>query len=203
MNIAIDARIVCETGVCGSVSCVIINPVNNELTHVVVDDAVYPYTRYVIPTSLLEETESNVLRMKGTKKDFSKLEHFIEHRFIKSDEAHGFYPASRHVYLPFGWPIHEEFAKLEVEHIPQGELAIHRGATVEAVDGPIGKVDQFLVLPPNGHITHLIMLENHRWGNSRVTIPISAIDHTAKDVVYLKLNKAEIKTLPDIPIKHK
>jgi len=88
-----------------------------------------------------------------------------------------------------------------VEDIPYGELAIRRGAHVEAADGRIGRVDEFLVNPKNSNITHLVLREGHLWGQKDVTIPISEIDHIEEDVVYLKLDKHTIEHMPSIPIK--
>jgi hypothetical protein len=34
-----------------------------------------------------------------------------------------------------------------------------------------------------------------------VTIPVSQVDHLENDVVYLKLSKAEVETLPSVPVQ--
>jgi sporulation protein YlmC with PRC-barrel domain len=72
---------------------------------------------------------------------------------------------------------------------------------VQARDGHVGRVDEFLVDPTNGHITHLIMREGHLWGQKNVTIPVSEIDHIDEDTVHLKMDKREIELLPAIPIR--
>jgi hypothetical protein len=69
------------------------------------------------------------------------------------------------------------YVTVEKEHIPAGELSIRRGARVNAVDGPIGLVDEFLINPDNDQITHLVMREGHLWGQKDVTIPVGQIDH--------------------------
>ena len=90
---------------------------------------------------------------------------------------------------------------LEHERIPPGELAVHRGAQVEAKDGPVGQVDEFLVDPATGHITHLVMREGHLWGTKDVAIPVSQIGRLEEDTVHVKLDKAGIEALPVIPIR--
>jgi hypothetical protein len=106
----------------------------------------------------------------------------------------------------YAWPFAEP-AVVTVpqaeEMIPPGELAMHRGAQVNAADGRVGRVDEFLVSPPDGHITHLVLREGHLWGRKDVTIPVSQTDHIAEDTVYLKLTKREIEQLPSIPIKRR
>jgi len=103
------------------------------------------------------------------------------------------------------WPYYVPLAAYttpEQEHIPAGELAIRRGAAVEASDGHAGHVDEFLINPINDHISHLVLREGHLWGRKDVTIPVSQIDHFADNTVYLKLSKQEIETLPSIPVHH-
>jgi sporulation protein YlmC with PRC-barrel domain len=62
-------------------------------------------------------------------------------------------------------------------------------------------VDEFLVDPGSGQITHLALREGHLWGRRDVTIPVSAIDRIEDDIVYLKLDKAAIAALPAIPVR--
>lgn len=81
------------------------------------------------------------------------------------------------------------------------ELAIKRCTPVEATDGPIGQMDEFLVDPQDGHITHLIMREGHLWDQKEVTLAVSEIDLIADDRVYLKLDKRSVAALPAIPVR--
>ena len=94
------------------------------------------------------------------------------------------------------------FDGLENEQIPADELAIRRGAGVEAVDGHAGSVDEFLINPKNDRITHMVMREGYLWNQKEVTIPMSKIDHFADNTVYLKLTKHQIEKLPIIPAQH-
>ncbi len=71
---------------------------------------------------------------------------------------------------------------------------------MEASDGHVGRVDEFLIDPDTDNITHLVLREGHLWGKKDVTIPVSQIDHYKENIVYLKLNKQAIDDLPVIPI---
>ena len=77
---------------------------------------------------------------------------------------------------------------------------MHRGTRVEAKDGYVGKVDEFVVNAKNGHITHLVMREGHPWGKKDVIIPFSAMDKTLDGTMFLKLKKHQIKSLPTFPM---
>jgi len=78
-------------------------------------------------------------------------------------------------YLPY--VTFERTVEVAVEHqqIPLGELALSRGTRVEATDGYVGKIDEFVVNPENDYITHLVMREGHLWGKKDVIIPLSAM----------------------------
>ncbi len=200
MEIPIKAKVFCRDEHCGHISCVVINPINDEVTHVVVEDDYYPYEERIVSVELIKETTSDSIDLSCDKDELSHMEDFIEHRYIHVDKVHGSYPARRHVYLPYGWPIHEEFAEIKQERIPPGKVPFHLGAVVNAVDGTVGQVDEFLIDPESGHITHLIMRKDHLWGRTDKTIPVSEIDRVEEDTVFLKLDKAEIEALPEIPI---
>ncbi len=103
-------------------------------------------------------------------------------------------------YLPY--VTFERTFQTPVEHqqIPGGELALRRGTRVEATDGYVGKVDEFVVDPKNGDITHLVMREGHLWGQKDVIIPLSALGTTLNDTVFLKLDKHQIEFLPTFPL---
>jgi sporulation protein YlmC with PRC-barrel domain len=90
----------------------------------------------------------------------------------------------------------------EVERIPPGELTISRGAEVrDSSDHKIGTVDEFLIDPASGHITHLVLREGHLWGRKDVTIPLSEIKAIEVETVRLKVSKEYIEKLPTVPIR--
>jgi hypothetical protein len=91
---------------------------------------------------------------------------------------------------------------VEHERIPVGDLAVRRGARVEATDGSAGHIDGFLVDETSEHITHLVLSEGHLWGHKDVTVPVSSIDRIEEDVVYLKLDREGIAHLPMIPAQY-
>ena len=77
---------------------------------------------------------------------------------------------------------------------------MRQGARLEASDGHVGQLDEFLVDPVTEHATHLVMRAGHLWGQRDVTIPVSEIARLGENTVYLKLSKDEIEALPSKPI---
>jgi hypothetical protein len=129
-----------------------------------------------------------------------KMPVFERIQFVPSTLT-GYYGSPYFMMWPFYAPESADIP-LAKDHIPADELTIRRGARVEAVDGHIGRVDEFLINPGNDHITHLVMREGHLWGQKDVTIPVSQIDHYKDNTVYLKLDKWDIGRLSSLPVRH-
>jgi hypothetical protein len=110
------------------------------------------------------------------------------------------YGMGSYYYLPYVTSDGKAYDSVKTQQIPPGELAVRRGTRVEAKDGFVGKVDEFVVNPKNGNITHLVMREGHPWGKKDVIIPLSAMGKTLDGTMFLKLNKQEIEALPTFPV---
>jgi len=206
MEIPINAQVECTDGVCGRSVFVLINPVVEEVTHLVVKTGPSTHQEYIVPVDLVSETIADTIQLRCTKADIEKMEKFIVTRFIKDKVPArnyvygGTYGAGSFYYLPYNTPDVTVTNRVDFQQLPPGDLAVNRGTSVEAIDGYIGKVDEFVVNPKNCHITHLVMREGHLWGEKEVVIPISAIDKTMGDTVYLKLDKHQIESLPTFPV---
>ncbi len=46
------------------------------------------------------------------------------------------------------------------------------------------------------------MREGHLWDKKDVTIPLSAVEFTDGDTIYLKLDKEAVRALPSVLVKH-
>ena len=203
MEIPLQAQVECTDGACGRSAYVLINPVIDKVTHLVVrEDA--SNTEYIVPVDLMNETIANTIRLRCSKAELKKMPPFIKTTFIKekvpnknSNYPGGLYGGEGYFYLPYVTSA-EETIQVPVEHkqIPGGELTVHRGTRVEATDGYVGQVDEFVIDPVNGQITHLVMREGHLWGQKDVIIPLSALGTTLNDTVFLKLDKHQIEALP-------
>ena len=199
MDVSTNAKVSCLDGPCGQSTHVILKPTTKSITHVVVNDEMFLGTEHLVSVNHIVESTPDMIRLNCSRDEVSKMPIFNQFEFVPSDLS-GF-TGSPYMMWPFYTP-GGSFFTLEKEHVPANELAIRRGASVEATDGPIGRVDEFLINSTNDHITHLVMREGHLWGKREVTIPMSQIDHYKENTVYLKLNKKQIEELPSIPIQH-
>ena len=203
MDIPINVEVLCAGEVCGRSTSLVINPVNEQVTHLVVSERAFPNIERLVPVNNILASTPNSIQLRCSQADLSGMQAFQETDFIEAGRMESA--------LPFGvpyqvWPYSMYDAmpvSLEHEHIPAGEVAIHRGTPVKATDGQVGKVDEFLVDPQNNGISHLVLREGHLWGKQDVTIPVSEIDKITEDAVYLKLDKKDIAALPTLPVKRK
>jgi len=110
------------------------------------------------------------------------------------------YSPGQYYYWPCVGSEHAVHEPVEHREIPFGELAVRRGTRVEATDGPVGQVDEFVVNSQTGHITHLVMREGYVWAPKEVIIPVSALGDLRHDKVLLKLDRHAIEGLPTFPV---
>ena len=200
IDIPVNAKVECADGHGGRSTCVVLNPNTQRLTHLVVKESKFPRFERLVTIHRVEGTTPTSIYLSCTRDELAAMEHFIDHEFSLMTEP--FYEHLVGVFsvLPYSFPAREE-GIVEHERIQPGELAVSRDARVEATDGCVGRVDEFLMNPKNGHITHLAMREGHLWGQKEVAIPVSGIDRMKEDTVYLKLDKGSVGKLPSVPIR--
>jgi sporulation protein YlmC with PRC-barrel domain len=198
MDIPINAEVKCSDGSGGHTCCIIVNPFTKKITHVVVKEKPFPHIERLVPEGFIIRTSPNSIQLNCSKADLSTMEEFIGYRFTRFEPPPFDSPDDLTPYWPYDFE-EEQTITTKEEHIPPGELVMHRGAIVEATDGPVGQVEEFLVNPSDGKITHLILREGQIWGPKDVAIPVSQIDHLEADMAYLKLEKDNVKKLPAIP----
>lgn len=206
MEIPLQAQVECTDGVCGLSVYVLINPLIDEVTSLVVRETL-SNTEYIVPVDVISATIANTIRLKCSKAELEQMKPFVKTEFVESrvpirnvNFAGGMYWRGHYYFMPYVAP--ETTVQVPVEHlqIPPGELAVRRGTRVEARDGYVGKVDEFVVSPETGRITYLVMREGHLWGAKNVIIPLSAMDDTGDDTLFLNIDKQQIESLPTFPV---
>ena len=206
MEIPLQAKVECKDGVYGHSVFVLINPVLDKVTHLVVKRDSFPNTEYIVPVDIVSETIVDTIRLRCRKAELEKMDPFIKTTFIEEKVPYNYgssgerYGMGSYYYMPYITPGMTVQVPVEHQQIPPGELAVRRGTSVDATDGYVGHVDEFVVNPKNGHITHLVMREGHLWGQKDVIIPVSAMGETRDDTVFLTLDKHQIESLPTFPV---
>ena len=196
MDVPINAKVICQDGEGGHSIGIVVNPINDQITHVVVQEQNISILSRLVPVERIRESDPDVIRMECTRGELGKMEIFSEAEFIPYDLSGSMFLQPYAVSAVAG-------TVLEHEKIPPGELAVRRGSPVQACDGYVGTVDEFIVEPQQFHITHLVLRKGHLWDPRDVTIPVRQIDRIAERTVYLKLDKAQIGALPAIKVKRR
>ncbi len=204
MEIPLEAQVECTDGVYGRSVYVLISPVTGKVIHLVVRKAAFPHTEFILPMNLVSETIAGTIQLCCSSSDLEKLPPFLKTRFIESKISpyamNRGYGMGTFYYWPYVSLEGEVQVPVEEQQIPLGEIAVQRGTRVEATDGYIGHVDEFVVDAENDRITHLVMREGHLWGKKDVIIPLSALRSADDDTVFLKLDKQQIESLPTFPV---
>jgi sporulation protein YlmC with PRC-barrel domain len=200
-DIPLKAKVQCSDGPCGKSTNVIINPVTHQVTHVVVQDKKLPeYATRMVSIDKVASATHNQITLSCTLDEVARMDPFIITRFIQesgSGQAYGSGEAYTSQYVLND----TAYDSVKEEQIPQGELSVYSGMHVQASDGKVGKLDELVLDPKSGDITHLQMREGHLWGKKDVAIPVSAVDFVDEDTIYLKLDKKAVKALPAVPVK--
>jgi hypothetical protein len=197
MDLPINATVACANGPGGHSTAIILNPVSNEITHLIVREPGLLGVERMAPVELVTESTPELIRLRCTSDELAELPPFTSTSYLPA--LPGFQPGydAGRVFSPYMsmQPIGIDYA-----NTPPDERVISRGAQVHATDGQIGAVEEFLVNPLSNGITHVVLREGHFWSHQDVTIPIAQIDHIDDDGVYLKLSKHEIEALPAVAV---
>ncbi len=200
IDLPMKAEVHCSDGVVGFSTHVIGNPVDHQVTHLVVKSVQPPFNEYIVPLCKLEETASHLIKLSCARKEFEKMEQFEVEEYI-----HTRY--SNYQWLPYQLPSQvlvdevDEYVPVKNRNIPQGEITVWRGAKVEAIDGYVGLLDELLINSNNMQATHLVLRERNIFQQREITIPISQIERMDEDTMYLKLDRQSVKELPTTPIQ--
>lgn len=194
-QISLGAQVRCSDGPAGRSTCLIVDPIREVVTHVVVYDGARPIElERVVPIERITETTHDSIRLDCTRAELGDFPAFDSVGYIPREEDAG----TRTFFWPFARP---EAVNLPLEHerVPLGELALGRGADIEASDGHVGKLGELLV-DDEGRITHVVLMEGHLWGRREVAVPVSLIADADDDLVRLTIDKRAVGRLPAIPV---
>jgi len=200
-DIPLKANVQCSDGACGKTTNFVINPVSHKVTHVAVRDKSLPDnpTR-LVPVANVASTTQKQITLSCSKDEVAKMPPFIVTRYVQESGSGQAYASGEAYYSEY--VVNDTaYDSFQERSIPHGELAVYCGMQVKASDGKVGKLDELVLDPKSGDITHLQMREGHLWGKKDVAIAVSAVDFVDEDTVYLKLDKKAVKALPAVKVK--
>lgn len=211
MEISLNAQVSCTDGPIGQSVRVVINPVTATVTHFTVRPKGMGESEHIVPIGDITASSAGDIELSVSKNEFYLYPLFESHRFLEMEEA-GLSPeeiealpeahrAMDHAIWPFVTAEGQLGTYVDLKQIPADELAIQRGERVEATDGVVGEVSELVIDSDTGHITHLVLHKGHIFGHHDVAVPVAELDRVDEGIVYLKIDKAAVKNLPDLNIK--
>lgn len=213
LEYVIGSRVRCAGEECGELDFVVVDPVADKLTHLVVrpDDEEAPAR--LVPVHIAVPGADGI-ELNCTLARFEEFEPLLRTRFLPGA---GDAAVPRHGDRVLEWPFYglslapalsgmapgadPQPATVVFERIPLGEVSVRRGERVHAADGEIGRVRGLVVVPPDSAVTHILLDEGHLWGRKRVAIPIRDVTGIDDDGVAVRLTKDEIKDLPPVDVE--
>jgi PRC-barrel domain len=216
---AIGAEVSCEDGVCGNLSRVVLDPVRQVLTYLVVETSKRSGTGRLVPTDLVESS-GDAIRLHCTTAHFDTLEDAEETQLLTGVDGQWGYNQDQMLALPYfglgmggmglgmgaagmgltGGPVGPE--SVTYDKVPLGDVEVRRGQHVLTTDGRIGRVQGLVIDKSDFHVTHLLLDEGHLWGEREVAIPISAVTHIDEEGAHLNLSKSDVHDLPAVDVEH-
>jgi len=146
IHIPLDAKVSCLDGPGGESTQIIINPTTQKISYVVIREEAEGHTERLVPVDQVLQTTHNSIDLKCTVDELAALEPFVETHYIPTDSP-DYMKGTAYLTLPYAVLSEPEFLKVEESNVPPEQLAVRRGTNVEATDGWVGTVDEFLIDP--------------------------------------------------------
>jgi sporulation protein YlmC with PRC-barrel domain len=209
--------VLCSDGPCGAVTEVVVDPLAQAVTHLVVEPRHRIGRGRLVPVGLADETDGKV-HLSCTSAEFEQLDPAETMHFMAGPGGFGSYDPEHTLTWPYyglggsmgpgmmgggmGMGIGNVTVPVVTETLPLGEVSVRRGDSVHATDGDIGRVQGLVIDASTHHVTHVLLQRGHLWGRREVAIPIAAVRGIDGGGIGLTLSKQEVQDLPPADVEH-
>lgn len=192
MEIPIRAKVLCSDGPGGEATHVVIHPATRQVTRLVVKERRSPHIERLVPLRLVQNAGPRQVRLNCSQRELYHMRTYLRTKLIEAShvEYERSYAGLQSLYSL------DRSSKVEIEDIREDELALDAGTKVQSTDGPVGRIDQLLVDPASGSITHLRLRRGPVWAPKEVTIPGAEVARIGDRGVDLRINRAGVEALP-------
>jgi uncharacterized membrane protein len=176
---------------------VVIDPLQGTVHDFVLRDA--GNQLWLVPLKYVIDADDELVRLRLTSEEFNNLQAFDVSQYLsgKDDENDFFKAGDSGKHEIYFIPDLGDLAAIPLEK----DLALIRGAFVEASDGFIGTIEEIGIDPSSGAAVEIVI---HTEGRDKheYSLPISSIDRVQVDSVHLNMSKREFESLPSVPVKY-
>jgi sporulation protein YlmC with PRC-barrel domain len=210
VSFEIGSHVRCTDGDCGTLKRVVVDPVAQAMTHLVVEPKHRQGLARLVPVDLAEASDDHVT-LRCTTGEFERLDSAEETQFVPGTIGYENYGPEQVLSWPYyglhggqsggvaGASVPGVSLTVTYDTAPEGEASVRRGEPVYATDGPIGHVHGLVIDPASHRVSHVLLAEGHLWGHKEVAIPISAVEDVS-DGIKLQITKQEVADLPAVHI---
>ncbi len=210
-SFTIGAHASCDDGPGGTVQRVVVDPLAETVTHLVVEPKHRRGLARLVPVSLAEATPEGV-RLLCSTAEFEELDSAEETQFVPGTIGYENYGPEQVLSWPYyglhggqaagieGAAVPGVSQTVTYDTVPEGEVGVRRGEPVYATDGAIGHVHGLVIDKDSRRVSHVLLAEGHLWGRKEVAIPISVVKGV-QDGIELQISKHEVAALPPVAVE--
>ena len=92
MDIPINVEVLCAGKECGRSTSLVINPVNERVTHLVVTEKAFPNIERLVPVDKILASSPNSIQLRCSRTDLSDMDTFEETDFIEAGQLEASFP---------------------------------------------------------------------------------------------------------------
>jgi sporulation protein YlmC with PRC-barrel domain len=177
-DFTIGTEVACRDGACGKLARVVVDPVAQTLTRLVVEPNHRQGMGHLVPVDLVMLTSAGI-QLRCSLAEFEVLEDAQETQFLRGATGDWGYPQHQMLSWPYygaglgggvsgsvgmGVGFGESPHSSTYDRVPAGDVEVSRGDRAHATDGEIGKVQGLVIDPTDHKVTHVLLDEGHLWG---------------------------------------
>lgn len=199
----------------GQINRFVVDPITNEVTHVVVQKGWLLPEDKVIPFAMVQSTSGEKLILNEEISDFDQLPSFEETYYIRATDerpgeltpagdpayhyapAYYWYPSQANIAYPgMGLPSYPWTTGETKRNIPENTIPIHEGTDVHSSDGKhVGDVERLFVDGESKQVTHFVIAQGVFF-KDRKLVPVNWVKQVEEDAVHLGVSSEVLDRLP-------
>lgn len=211
----IGCAVSCSDGPCGELRRIVLDPVSNTVTHLVVEPRHHRHNGRLVPVELVDSAGNDII-LTCTRAQVDEMEAAEETEFLPGADDLSAVGVDGMSALPYYglrapglWDVGSTTAMgtpelgsrpISRDRVPMGEIQVKRGDPVHASDGGIGRIEGLVVDGADHHVTHVLLAAGHLWGAKTVAIPIKDV-RPGELGVRVDLTKDQIRDLPEVEVE--